>query len=206
MSEHAIASRVFSRLSESLGDVCSRSDVSCLVWGYGTRTEKKTLRRVFCVRLHGLLLGTRPRRVRTVRSELRPPRSGLPSSETLPVRTHSFDRGIPLSSTFTHIGDRHSPEGEASSAQGRREKPRPSYYPQSGGLDETHLQLHQDHQASRQTRLALHATLQVQRSCQIVTSPEGAPSCGTNACCGTSAGGVGGAPDRASCRTSYRTT
>ncbi len=111
MSEHAIASRVFARLSESLGDVCSRSDVSCLVWGYGTRTrlEKKTLRRVFCVRLHGLLflLGT-------VRSELRPPRSGLPSSETLPVRTHSFDRGIPLSSTFTHIGDRHSPEGEAS--------------------------------------------------------------------------------------------
>ena len=54
MSEHAIASRVFARLSESLGDVCSRSDVSCLVWGYGTRTrlEKKTLRRVFCVRLH----------------------------------------------------------------------------------------------------------------------------------------------------------
>jgi hypothetical protein len=29
------------------------------------------------------------------------------------------------------------------------EKPRPSYSPQSGGLDETHLQLHQDHQASR---------------------------------------------------------
>ena len=91
--------------------------------------------------------------------------------------------------------------------QGRREKPRPSYYPQSGGLDETHYQLHQDHQASRQTRLALHATLQVQRSRQIVTSLEGAPSCGaTIVCCGMSAGGVGGAPDRASCRTSYRTT
>ena len=44
--------------------------------------------------------------------------------------------------------------------QGRREKPRPSYYPQSGGLDETHYQLHQDHQASRQTRLfvARHAS------------------------------------------------
>ena len=204
MSEHAIASRVFARLSESLGDVCSRSDVSCLVWGYGTRTrlEKKTLRRVFCVTsfAHGLLflLGT-------VRSELRPV-PGLDYRARRPyryVRIHSTVPSLCPARSHTSGTGIHPKE----KPQGRREKPRPSYYPQSGGLDETHYQLHQDHQASRQTRLALHATLQVQRSRQIVTSLEGAPSCGaTIVCCGMSAGGVGGAPDRASCRTSYRTT
>ena len=132
-----------------------------------------------------------PRRPKPVRNAfIRPHRIGR-TTHPSPARSHTSGTGI------------HPME----KPQCRREKPRPSYYPQSGGLDETHYQLHQDHQASRQTRLALHATLQVQRSRQIVTSLEGAPSCGaTIVCCGMSAGGVGGAPDRASCRTSYRTT
>jgi hypothetical protein len=54
---------------------------------------------------------------------------------------------------FDHIASTHpSPARSHTSGTGihpmekpqcRREKPRPSYSPQSGGLDETHLQLHQ---------------------------------------------------------------
>ena len=122
--------------------------------------------------------------------------------------THLFD---PIASTHPSQARSHT-SGTGihpmEKPQCRREKPRPSYSPQSGGLDETHLQLHQDRiKLQGKHDFLLHATLQVQRSRQIVTSTEGAPSRGaTNACCGTSAGGVGGAPDRASCRTSYRTT
>ena len=43
-------------------------------------------------------------------------------------------------------------------------------FPTDGGGDETHTVTSVPNQASRQTRLALHATLQVQRSCQIVSS------------------------------------
>ena len=80
----------------------------------------------------------------TVRSR-RAPRSGLPSSVLGGLNryvTHLFD----------HIASTHPSPAKPSGTgihpmekpQCRREKPRPSYSPQSGGLDETHLQIHQD--------------------------------------------------------------
>jgi hypothetical protein len=146
MSEHAIASRVFARLSESLGDVCSRSDVSCLVWGYGTRTrlEKKTLRRVFCVRTAWFAFGNHEPDLggceQSGRSSVLP---GLDYRARRPyryVRIHSTVASLCPARSHTSGTGIHPKE----KPQGRREKPRPSYYPQSGGLDETHYQLHQD--------------------------------------------------------------
>jgi len=109
----------------------------------------------------------------TVRSR-RAPRSGLPSSVLGGLNryvTHSFDPIASLvcparshtSGTGIHPMEKPQPR--------RREKPRPSYSPQSGGLDETHLQLHQYRiELQGKHDFLLHATLQVQRSRQIVSS------------------------------------
>ena len=119
------------------------------------RTHDAAVRCTFAFVMHGFAFGNHNQTSAhgagrwSVRSR-RAPRSGLPSCELGPRTglnryvTHSFDPIASLvcparshtSGTGIHPMEKPQPR--------RREKPRPSYSPQSGGLDETHLQLHQD--------------------------------------------------------------
>jgi len=131
MSEHAIAGRAFSPVCE----VCRNgSDVSGVSWGVlwynscaaAVKKRTTTLRGAavhVCVRYAWFCfwepqpdIGARRGTVRSRRAS----RSGI--AELGPrrpkpvrnafIRPHRIDAS--LSSTFTHIGDRHSPDGEAS--------------------------------------------------------------------------------------------
>ena len=177
MSEHAmaIASRVFAR-HRPVCEVCSRSDVSCLVGRYGIRVPRLEHTRAlraraacgerWCVRYAWfgfLLLGTTTRHRRTARrcevGELPGLVAEIPRSVLGGLNryvTHLFDRtpSHPSESSVLCPARSHTSSGTGihpmEKPQRRREKPRPSCSsPQSGGLDETHYQLHQDHQASR---------------------------------------------------------
>ena len=119
----------------------------------GARCGGARLRSLFMV----LLLGTTTRHRRTARDGAK--------SESFPVWNCRARSSEALTGTtyvthlFDHIASTHPSPARSHTSSGtgihpmekpqrRREKPRPSS-PQSGGLDETHYQLHQDHQASR---------------------------------------------------------
>ena len=159
MSEHAIAGRAFSSVCE----VCRNgSDVSGVSWGVlwyscGPRLEKRThdaaVQCTFAFVMHDFAFGNHNQT--SAHGAGRCEVGELPGLELPSSVLGGLNRYITHLLFYSrHIASTHpSPARSHTSGTGihpmekpqcRREKPRPSYSPQSGGLDETHLQLHQD--------------------------------------------------------------